>query len=137
MSRARLYTTVMLACGAGLIWLAFRYSQYSSGQMDDASACLVKQVTSIPCPSCGTTRSIFSLLEGNIMGAIQWNPFGIVVLVLMIISPLWIGYDIFFSKDTYAHYYQIAEKHIRTKWFAIPAITLVLANWIWNICKTL
>jgi hypothetical protein len=96
---------------------------------------MIKKVTGLPCPSCGTTRSIFSVLDGDISHAVHWNPFGLVVFTLMIISPTWILVDVLFSKETFLRWYGRVENLIRSRWIAIPAIGLVLANWIWNIAK--
>ena len=137
MSRNRLYTIIMMACSAGMVWLFLQYSIKEPGQAHEANACLIKQATTIPCPSCGTTRSIFALVEGKVGEAFHLNPFGILVLLVMIVSPLWIVFDIIFRKESFARYYHIVENQVKNKWFAIPAITAVLANWIWNICKGL
>jgi hypothetical protein len=36
--------------------------------------CTFREVTGIPCPTCGTARSALSLLEGRFLAAFGWNP---------------------------------------------------------------
>jgi len=50
------------------------------------TVCPSKLIYGIPCPSCGTTRSFFSLLKGNIASAIYFNFLWISVFFLGILS---------------------------------------------------
>jgi hypothetical protein len=76
-------------------------------------------------------------MEGNVLKAMYWNPFGLMVMAIMLLSPLWIMSDVMFRKESFFRWYGRMENHLRTKWIALPAIALVLANWIWNITKGL
>jgi hypothetical protein len=42
--------------------------------MDMAPACAFKAFTGIPCPTCGTTRSLTHLAHGDIAGSLILNP---------------------------------------------------------------
>ncbi len=137
MSRSRLYTVVMLACAVGSTWLWIQNASLLPALTGDNSTCLIKSISGVPCPSCGTTRSILELLDGHFITALQWNPMGIIVLLIMVISPVWILLDMLFKKESFLRYYSRAENHLKSKWIAIPAIGLVIINWIWNICKGL
>ncbi|MCP4607964.1 MAG: DUF2752 domain-containing protein [Planctomycetes bacterium] len=44
--------------------------------------CLIKRCTGIPCPTCGFTRGLLSLLHGNITQAWLFNPLLFSVLIL-------------------------------------------------------
>jgi hypothetical protein len=103
----------------------------------ETTTCLIKSITGVPCPSCGTTRSILELLGGHLISSLQWNPMGIIVLAIMVISPVWILVDLFFQKESFLRQYNRIENQLKSKWIAIPAIALVLVNWVWNICKGL
>ena len=137
MSRSRLYSIVLLACTGGSIWLWIQSSGNLLSQSGETSPCLIKTLTGVPCPSCGTTRSVFELLDGHLISSLQWNPMGIMVLAIMVISPLWILVDLLFKKESFLRYYSRVENQLKSKWIAIPAIGLVVVNWIWNICKGL
>lgn len=55
----------------------------------------------------------------------------------MISAPVWIAIDYFRNRESLFRFYQSAEEMLKRKRFAIPAILLVLTNWIWNIYKGL
>ncbi len=137
MSRSRLYTIVLLACSVGSIWLWIQNSQNVLTRAGETGTCLIKTITGVPCPSCGTTRSVVELLDGQFISSLQWNPMGIMVFLIMVISPLWIIADMIFKKESFLRFYSRTEYHLKSKWIAIPAIGLVIINWIWNICKGL
>jgi len=49
-------------------------------------ACLLHATTGIPCPTCGTTRSLRALLGGDLPTAFAWNPLA---------ATLWIAFGAF------------------------------------------
>jgi hypothetical protein len=136
LNKKRLYTLLLVACLAGFSWLAISFHSKDLSN-DDKSICLIKQVTGLPCPSCGATRSIILLVKGDYKDAMFYNPIGIILLIIMISAPVWIAVDYFRNKESLFQFYQKAEKVIRRKQFAIPAVLLVLTNWMWNIYKGL
>lgn len=44
--------------------------------------CLFRRVTGFPCPCCGTTRACLSLLRGDVVGAIAYNPLAVLLVFL-------------------------------------------------------
>src|ERR1035437_1913257 len=134
MNRNKLYALLSTACAAGYIWLLITYNQNASND-GKLGVCLFKRITGIPCPSCGSTRSVLSLVKGDVLGALFWNPFGFILMAIMIISPIWILCDIIRKKETLFQAYTNSEKFLQRKWVAITAILIVLLNWLWNIYK--
>jgi len=132
--RKKLYTILSLACIAGYIWLIFtiQLELRNSG-----GVCLIKRVTGVPCPSCGSTRSVLNLLHGDFLKALYINPFGLIIAVIMLVLPIWIVFDIATKKRTLYDFYFRVESFIRKPAIAIPLILLVILNWIWNIKKGL
>ena len=66
--------------------LAVRSEGFSTGP----SLCLFRNVTGLPCPFCGSTRSVGHILQGEFSAALQSNPlgyFGLAFLVVLFISP--------------------------------------------------
>jgi len=136
MSRNKLYILLLTACAAGYIWLAVIYHQRTTNSLEPG-VCLFKRLTNIPCPSCGSTRSVLSLMNGDIQSALIWNPFGIILMAILIVSPFWILYDVESRKKTLLNAYIKSELILKRKWIALPAILIVMLNWIWNISKGL
>lgn len=136
MGRNKLYVLVSAACLAGYIWLAVNYHRQVIKSIEPG-VCLFKRITNIPCPSCGSTRSVLSLLKGDILGALYWNPFGILIMTVLTVAPFWIIYDLISRNSTFLNVYLKGELLLKRKWIALPAILLVLCNWIWNISKGL
>lgn len=134
MSRNKLYGLLLTACATGYIWITVSF--FRDAAVDhNPGVCLFKQFTNIPCPSCGSTRSIISLLHGDFLGSLQLNPLGVILMLILVISPLWILYDVVNQKTTLIRSYHYTEHLLKHKLVALPAILLVLLNWIWNICK--
>jgi hypothetical protein len=99
--------------------------------------CIIKTVTGIPCPTCGTTRSVSLIAQGKLKPAIIANPLGFLACIVLLISPLIIVFDFITKNDYFFNFYKKTESIIKKKWIAISAIMLILANWIWNIFKEL
>ncbi len=121
-------------CAAGYAWI---YYNLITAADNEVHACIFKSVAGIPCPSCGSTRSVISLMQGDIVQAVLWNPMGLFLLISMALIPLWIAYDLFNKKRTLFIAYRKAELFFSRKRFAITALLLLLANWMWNIYKGL
>lgn len=137
MSKNKLYILIFIACFLGYGWLLFLnlFPVKNSGL--DLTVCVFKRVTGFPCPSCGTTRAVSYLFEGEIVKSLLLNPFGILVAGIMVLSPGWIIWDAITQKQSFYNFYISVEKLIKKKKIAIPLIALVLINWVWNIYKQL
>lgn len=46
--------------------------------------CIFHKLTGIPCPACGITRSISSILSGNVLDSLKLNPSGLFVLITFV-----------------------------------------------------
>ncbi len=133
MTKNRLYHTFTIACLAAYLWL-FYASSYDQ-LFPRFEMCVFKNATGIPCPSCGSTRAVLLLSKGDIVGAMLMNPIGILLGIILLTVPLWMLYDVLFQKETLLNFYRKTEQILKRKWIAIAVITLILANWIWNIYK--
>jgi hypothetical protein len=134
LNKDKLYSILLIACVAGYIWL---YLSITSNVTENTSVevCLIKHATNIPCPSCGSTRSVISLTKGNFVEAFDSNPIGYIVTLIMLIAPIWIIVDIILRSNTLFVCYQKIESELKKPKLAIPLILLVIINWIWNITK--
>ncbi|TCK85246.1 uncharacterized protein DUF2752 [Albibacterium bauzanense] len=136
LSRNKLYSIMFIACIAGYTWLYFVLSNERS-ESKQVQVCLIKQFTNIPCPSCGSTRSIILLTKGNFLQALNMNPMGVIIAFIMLLSPIWIIADLITRKKTFFDFYLKIESYLKRPRYAIPLILLVIINWIWNIAKGL
>ena len=127
---------MLIACLAGYIWLYFSLTKNIT-ENKSVEVCLIKHVTNIPCPSCGSTRSVISLIKGDFIGALNFNPIGYLVAIIMLITPIWITVDTIKRTKTLFDFYLIIETYLKKPKIAIPLILLVIINWIWNITKGL
>ena len=136
LNRNKLYLILLVACWSGYIWLYYSLSNnYSENKSYEV--CLIKYTTNIPCPSCGSTRSIISLTKGNFIEALSINPMGLIVAAVMLLSPIWIIADTLNKRNTLFDFYKKTEANLKRPQFSIPLIFLVIINWIWNITKEL
>ena len=136
LSSSKLYTILFIFCIAGYVWIYIGITTNLT-EKKSVRVCLIKQITNIPCPSCGSTRSVISLVKGKFSDALQINPLGYVVVIIMILAPIWILMDIVIKKKTLFEFYKKMETYLKKLQFAIPLIVFVIINWIWNISKEL
>jgi len=72
------------------LFFARTLANLSSGFSTGPSLCMFRSVTGLPCPFCGTTRSIGNILTGNFDVALHMNPLGyfsLAFLILLFVSP--------------------------------------------------
>jgi hypothetical protein len=136
LDRNKLYSILFIACLAGYIWLYFSITKNIT-EKKSVEVCLIKHVTNIPCPSCGSTRSVISLTKGDFIGALNSNPIGYLVAIIMLIAPIWIITDTIKKTKTLFDFYIKIETYLKRPKIAIPLTLLVIINWIWNITKGL
>lgn len=99
--------------------------------------CFIKNMTQIPCPSCGSTRAVHSILNGNFRDALIINPIGFIAVLFLLLVPLWISRDWITRKNSFQIFYQKFEFYLSNKRISLPFLGLILLNWIWNINKGL
>jgi hypothetical protein len=122
-------------CVASWLWLVCdNYGLLPQG----TSVCLFKKVTGVPCPGCGTTRSVRAILHGHWRWSEIANPEGYAALLAIVLLPLWIIADLLRKQPSLQQYAVRADRFIRTRplWTSI-VFCLIIANWIWNIHKQL
>lgn len=135
MTRNRLYSLLGILCLAGYSWFFFAHVFLSAD--DRLTVCYFKNISGIPCPSCGSTRAVSLLASGDFKASVLMNPIGLLLAVIMIVLPVWLAYDLLLKKQTLFSAYVRTEEKIRIRWVAAVLILLVVANWIWNIEKGL
>lgn len=137
LNKSRLYIILSVANLAGYIWLYYGISNANKGNHHMVGVCLIKQVTNIPCPSCGSTRSVLALLQGGFLESLYINPFGLLIALFMLVTPIWILFDLITKRKTLFDFYFYSEAFLKKQVVAIPLVLIVILNWIWNISKGL
>jgi hypothetical protein len=118
----------------GLFWIGISYFIHES-PASQASLCPVKNVTGMPCPACGTTRSIIAILYGEFNHAALINPLGFLMAGVMILFPAWILRDVATGSFSFYRFYQQVELKFHNKWIAGISVLLICLNWAWNFIK--
>ncbi|MGA1977127.1 MAG: DUF2752 domain-containing protein [Bacteroidales bacterium] len=135
LTRRKLYALLSVALLAGYIWFFYDLAVDPEGADNSPGVCLFKSVTGIPCPSCGSTRAIIALFHGDVVKSLSLNPIGLLLAMIMTVTPFWLIYDFLTHKKTLLDRYRQAEAILRKPIVAFPLIILVILNWIWNISK--
>lgn len=135
--KKNIYTILIIVLITGYVWFFLNYSNFSFINSDKIKVCLIKNITNIPCPSCGSTRSVISILNGDFVQAFYMNPFGFIIFIQMLLIPILICYDFIKKKEALFQYYLKFETLFKNKTISSVAILFVLVNWCWNIYKGL
>jgi hypothetical protein len=133
-SRGKFYRNIILFGIGGATWLSFSMLHAQPGDPQFV-VCLFKRCTGYPCPACGSTRSLISILDGDFIGAFALNPIGYILFIAILILPIWIVYDLVSKKETCMISLNRLQFQLNRPAIAIPLILLILANWAWNISK--
>ena len=88
--------------------------------------CHFKRLTSVPCPSCGMTRGVKSILAGHPLRGLAFNPFWMILLGTLIGL---LGLKMIFGRGIQVAWKTPGER--RTAWGV--GITLLLVNWVYVI----
>jgi hypothetical protein len=129
-TRTTLYFLVFVTGLAAYAWVGWNVLSESHNGF---TLCLFKNMTGFPCPSCGTTRAILLLLQGEPIQSIAMNPLGIPSALLMIVFPCWIASDVVKRKNSFYNTFLYLEEWLRKKEIAYPALLLLAMIWSWEI----
>ena len=135
MTKRRLYLLLGISCAVGYSW--FFVVRHLLATQRSLTVCLFKQVSGVPCPSCGSSRAAVLVSGGDFARALAVNPLGFVVAGALAVIPVWLIADWITRGDSLYRAYVKFEQTVRIKWLATLLIVLLLANWIWNITKQL
>lgn len=73
--------------------LAYGVAAYPPGEQSFYPRCQLHSLTSLHCPGCGLTRSVHSILNGQVEQALAWNPLALVIVPLLAYLGLrWLWY---------------------------------------------
>lgn len=138
LSRRRLTTLSLTLSLLTFAWVGLNLFLGARPSDVDLTICPLRLMTGIPCASCGTTRALCALSQGQWFESLYLNPLGILVALMATLSPLWIIYDYLRGKQTYYKaYLRIVSNRVACIYISIAMATLLLSIGIWNISKIL
>lgn len=137
MTGRKLYIVLTGLMLVGYAWLGWNVIE-GSAHSAVPSVCLFKEVTGLPCPSCGTTRALLLLAHGRFRDSFMMNPFGMMLALALVVIPLWIVTDTISRSDSfYRRYMRMEHLLSQNRLLAAGAAAIVALNWFWNITKGL
>jgi uncharacterized protein DUF2752 len=94
-----------------------------------APTCVFKGISGIPCPTCGSTRSLVHLSHGDIASAMTMNP---IVTLIVLFAILFFFYALITLMFNFRRIgFLLTEREKNT--VRITAVVLLLAQWGWLI----
>jgi hypothetical protein len=135
MPKKNLYLLILGFALAGYSWVILNHYLINTNA-PVLNVCLFRQVTGIPCPSCGTTHAVLSITKGNFRQALHENILGFPATLMIVVIPAWIVADLLLKKQSFYKFYFRSESFLRRRWVAWSALFLLLANWALNIYRS-
>lgn len=129
-----------------LFLLGFLVARFAAPLFKLLPACAFRQVTGVPCPSCGATRAGLALAQGNLMTALSYNPLFVLGLGVLFgwsvyrVFEIWSGRPVAGGlvkqmMKTFGVHSVGAALNVRRRrrWLAVGAIAV---NWLYLIITT-
>lgn len=116
------WAVAIVAIWLGLVGLSHIVSQH----MDvHGTACMFRRITGYPCPTCGATRGVVALLQGDLIHCWLYNPF------LFSIGFLWLLHLSARLFTARAVRIMMCRRERAIVWFL--ATVLLMGNWAYLI----
>ena len=101
--------------------LFFLYILFFRIVLPNETNCLIKITTGFPCPTCGMTRAVFSLLAFDIVQAFYFHP---LVFLLPILVTVVVLRDIYFFK--YVFYSKVFWAFVIVLFIVVYVVRMIL-----------
>jgi len=117
----------MWAVAIVLVWLGLVAIDVLLSQRhgDALPLCLLRRLTSLPCPTCGATRGVLALLHGQAVQAWLYNPLVFTLGAAAALDAL--------GRALFARRVEITLSPVARRWAWIIAVVLLLVNWAYVI----
>ena len=70
---------LLLTGSAGVVALGACASALGAGEVEGPTLCPFKLATGLPCPFCGTTRSLMARGRGDLEASVNYSPLGVLL----------------------------------------------------------
>ena len=111
--------------GGGLLYFALAYSGLY------VLPCHFLEVTGLPCPGCGMTRSCFAGLRGDWAGVLRLNPFGPVFAVFWAVVGFGVVLPLPWRERFSRKLGKFEQKTRWAGWVGVGLAIYSLTRWIW------
>ena len=95
----------------------------------DFTLCMFRNLTGVPCPTCGTTRMVLALGRGQFADAVLFNPF---MFALAMLGAAWLILRLGFGRRLSMDFGRVAR---RRAWIVVTV--LFVFNWAYLIWREL
>jgi len=110
----------------GLVGLDVLLQHYHGDYRGPAEPlCLVRRLTTLPCPTCGTTRGVLAMLGGQMVRAWLYNPLVFTLAGLAALDTL--------GRAIFARRVELVLSPTARRWAWFLIFVLALGNWAYVI----
>jgi hypothetical protein len=88
--------------------------------------CFFREITGLPCLTCGGTRAVLALLAGDLGGALHANPLVSVALMMLVGGGLVAGLLALAGRG-------VKEPARLPDWARAATVLVLAANWLWLV----
>jgi hypothetical protein len=128
-SKHIIYTGLVVT---GMIWLTLNLAMRSQVP----SVCLTKNMTGLPCPTCGVTDSMVLLLSGDVRGSFGANAAGPFMLLLIITAGIGILRYIVIDRRSIPEVITVMESYVLRKRTVLHLLGIALFfNWLFMLYR--
>ena len=124
------YALCAVGCTGGWAWIGLSWTFSGQGLW---KGCLFKQLFHVPCPSCGSTRAVMALLQGDVTSSLTYNPMGMLLAALLVVLPLGILCDGLRHKPVLYRLFLLVDEGLRRRLVFVAFACAVILNWVWVI----
>lgn len=87
--------------------------------------CRMMEVNRTPCVSCGMTTSFANMIRGRVGAAFAANPAGVLLFLLTLATPLWLGHSLRTCQDPFRFL-----GHRIGRWLLPGVVLCVVVAWL-------
>lgn len=112
------------AVGVGILGTAWVLPGMWARGVNPIPPCIFHQVTGLPCPMCGGTRSFAAMAHGNLVGAVHVFPIGPLMFLALVAAVVYAAWAVLTGRR--AH---VAMDRKLVRRLTAIAVVMLMANW--------
>ena len=112
------------AAGAGILGTAWVLPALWARGVNPIPPCIFHQVTGLPCPFCGGTRSFAAMAHGNLLGAAHVFPIGPLLFLALVAAVLYCSWAVVSGRRI-----QVTMERGLVRTLTVLALAMLAASW--------